>query len=292
MLELLGRCEEEGKSCLSRRLEESSVVFQLLETKAGRQVFLRAALSTQEKTLRRVWNILEPVSSALAASEKTCYILERIIQERAEAGDVDLVSCLIQNKDPFKWMMTTRHCIGLIEVIAEKCQDDQLMKITNWILSDLSLVISSEVAGQAFSVVLQKLFSKFSPSPSPSSHLTSVRRRQDCSSEELRSEVLSLIDQLVEVDGSEELPPLVRASSEAGGHLFVLMLCRSLDQDPQLRDQLERVKNILSLHRQQIKNNEVENLFSCIIFAALKYMPLEKCCPPALMLEYCSRYRL
>ena len=168
VLELLGRCGEEGKSCLSRRLEESSVVFQLLETKAGCQVFLRSALSAQEKTLRRVWSILEPVNSALAASEETCYILERIIQERAEASDVDLVSCLTQNKIQFKWMMTTRHCIGLIEVIAEKCQDDQLMKITNWILSDLNLAISSEAAGQAFSVVLQELFSKFSPPPSPS----------------------------------------------------------------------------------------------------------------------------
>ena len=89
---------------------------------------------------------------------------------------------------------------------------------------------------------------------------------------------------------SEELPPLVRASSEAGGHLLVLMLCRSLDLDPQLRGQLERVKNILSLHKQQIKNNDVENLFSCMIFAALRYMPLADSCPALPMLEYCSRY--
>ena len=80
--------------------------------------------------------------------------------------------------------------------------------------------------------------------------------------------VQSLIDKMLEENTSGELPPLLKASSEAGGHLLVLMLGRSLYQDPQLSDQSERVMNLLKSHSQN--NNMRENPFCCIIFAALQ----------------------
>lgn len=62
-------------------------------------------------------------------------------------------------------MIMTRHCIGLIEVIAEKAKDDQLPKIVNWITSNLSMIISNQVGSQASCAVLEELYSEWRSTP-------------------------------------------------------------------------------------------------------------------------------
>ena len=62
-------------------------------------------------------------------------------------------------------MIMTRHCIGLIEVIAEKAKDDQLPKIVNWITSNLSMIISNQVGSQASCAVLEELYSECRSTP-------------------------------------------------------------------------------------------------------------------------------
>ena len=152
----------EGRSCLTRRLQDEAVVFALLQSKPGREVFLRVALKAQQETVTRVWHLLQPDSLDLLARHQNCYIIQRIVEEKADK--INFVSHFVSSKE-LSLMIMTRHCIGLIEVIAEKTKDDQLPKIVNWITSNLSMIISNQVGSQASCAVLEELYSECRSTP-------------------------------------------------------------------------------------------------------------------------------
>ena len=152
----------EGRSCLTRRLQDEAVVFALLQSKPGREVFLGVALKAQQETVTRVWHLLQPDSLDLLARHQTCYIIQRIVEEKADT--IDFVSHFVGSKE-LKLMITTRHCICLIQVIAEKAKDDQLTKIVNWITSNISMIISHQVGSQASCAVLEELYGERCSTP-------------------------------------------------------------------------------------------------------------------------------
>lgn len=144
---------------LEMRMQDEAVVFALLQSKPGREVFLRVALRAQHETVTRVWHLLQPDS---LAHWQTCYIIQRIVKEKADK--INFVSHFVGSKE-LSLMIMTRHCIGLIEVIAEKTKDDQLPKIVNWITSNLSMIISNQVGSQASCAVLEELYSECRSTP-------------------------------------------------------------------------------------------------------------------------------
>ena len=144
---------------LEMRMQDEAVVFALLQSKPGREVFLRVALRAQHETVTRVWHLLQPDS---LARWQTCYIIQRIVEEKADT--IDFVSYFVGSKE-LKLMITTRHCICLIQVIAEKAKDDQLTKIVNWITSNISMIISHQVGSQASCAVLEELYSECRSTP-------------------------------------------------------------------------------------------------------------------------------
>ena len=147
---------------LEMRMQDEAVVFALLQSKPGREVFLGVALKAQQETVTRVWHLLQPDSLALLARHQTCYIIQRIVKEKADK--INFVSHFVGSKE-LSLMIMTRHCIGLIEVIAEKTKDDQLPKIVNWITSNLSMIISNQVGSQASCAVLEELYSECRSTP-------------------------------------------------------------------------------------------------------------------------------
>ena len=117
------------------------------------------ALRAQHETVTRVWHLLQ--SDSLACWQ-TCYIIQRIVKEKADK--INFVSHFVGSKE-LSLMIMPRHCIGLIEVIAEKAKDDQLPKIVNWITSNLSMIISNQVGSQASCAVLEELYSEWRSTP-------------------------------------------------------------------------------------------------------------------------------
>ena len=112
--------------------------------------------------MTRVWHLLQPDSLDLLARHQTCFIIQRIVEEKADT--IDFVSFFLGSKELILMMMT-RHCIGLVQVIAEKAKDDQLTKIVNWITSNLSMIISDQVGSQASCAVLEELYSECRSTP-------------------------------------------------------------------------------------------------------------------------------
>ena len=195
---------------ITKRLEEEAVLFPLLETEGGQTVLLRSCLSSQPGTLTAVWRLLEPVSLALLARESTSFLMQELAPLIPH-----MISSLVSMEEQIKLIMVTSHCIGLIEVICKKAEDDDLIKLVSWITSNLNLVISTKEASSASSEVVVELI------------------RRAVRGGELESSLRSLIQEVVQEEG-EGVPLLVRAAQEPAGHILILWLVRSSGLLPQV----------------------------------------------------------
>ena len=67
-----------------------------------------------------------------------------------------------------KLMTRFSHCTGLVRVLAARAPDDWLIKMSNWIISDLENVLLNIISGGP-TVILEELFSKLPISSVPAS---------------------------------------------------------------------------------------------------------------------------
>ena len=158
MINLFEICDEDTGTSISRKIEEENTLFRLLETERGRSFLLRAARAAKPRTLSRVWQHFQPIVPALIVREETCHLIEKLVEESPEifqlGGDLETM----------KLMMRTSHCTGLVRVIAATAQDEWLIKMTNWMISDLENVLLNITSGGP-TVILEELFSKFPIAP-------------------------------------------------------------------------------------------------------------------------------
>ena len=152
-MKLLKLREEDTRTSISRMMEEENTLFGLVESERGRSLLLTAARGAEPRTLSRVWEHFQPVVLALVAREETAHLLERLVEESPEIFQLDA------DLEQVKWMLRTSHCSGLVRAIAASAPDDWLIKMTNWIISDLQdVLLNTTSRGPA--VILEELFSK------------------------------------------------------------------------------------------------------------------------------------
>ena len=134
-------------------IEEETTLFALLESERGRSLLLTVSRAAGSRTLSRVWETLQPVVLAYIAREETCLLLESLVEERPD------IFQLGADLEQVKWMLRTSHCSGLVRVIAASATDNWLIKMANWIISNLQDVLLN-IASRGPSVILEELFSK------------------------------------------------------------------------------------------------------------------------------------
>jgi len=244
VLGLLELSDETSRTSLCNRLEDEAVLFPLLQTEAGLTVLLRGCLRGRPESQAAVWLLLQPLSLALLARESTSYLIQRLAPEIPH-----IIHSLVGKDQQIRMMMMTSHCIGVLEVICQKSEDSDLLKLTDWIISNLSLVISTEAASQASCEVLQEML-----------------RRQEVGG--LRSLVTKLVE---EQDGDGGLPLLVRAAQDSAGHnLVVSLLRRAEDCLPQ--DCYLQLKVVVEAHRQKLKtkknSRDEADIYGCVVLLA------------------------
>ena len=152
-MKLLDICEKDARIFISRRIEEENTLFALLDSERGRSLLLRASRVAEPRTLSRIWETLQPIVLALVAREDTCHLIQRLAEERPEifqlGGDLHQM----------KLMMRTSHCTGLVRVIATRAPDSWLIKMTEWIISDLKNVLLN-ITSRGSTIILEELLSK------------------------------------------------------------------------------------------------------------------------------------
>ena len=149
----MNSCEEDIRPYISRMMGQETTLFALLESERGRSLLLTVSRAAGSRTLSRVWETLQPVVLAYIAREETCLLLESLVEERPD------IFQLGADLEQVKWMLRTSHCSGLVRAIAASAPDDWLIKMTNWIISDLQdVLLNTTSRGPA--VILEELFSK------------------------------------------------------------------------------------------------------------------------------------
>merc|ERR1719192_880659 len=104
--------------------------------------------------------------------------------------------------------MRTSHCTGLVRVIAARAPDSWLIKMTEWIISDLKNVLLN-ITSRGSTIILEELLN---------------RRGLEGSQDALEDVVECLVTKLLEEEEDGGLPLLVRAALHPVGHLLLVWL--------------------------------------------------------------------